>query len=74
MPHELDGQLEAFPSPLRGVSLVAWYDEGYGWSLRSQARREGQPYVPGDTYERLTRAELLDVLLVVAIEQLELEP
>ena len=56
------------------MSLVAWYDEGYGWSLRSQARREGQPFVPGDTYERLTRAELLDVLLVVAIEQLELEP
>lgn len=73
MPIELDGQLEAFPPPLRGVSLVAWYDEGYGWSLRISTRREGTVYAGGGTYERLTRAELVDVLLISAFEALELE-
>lgn len=60
---ELDGQLEAFPSPLRGLTVVMWYDDGYGWSVRVATRREGQAFTPGETYERLDRPEAVDVLL-----------
>jgi hypothetical protein len=69
---ELDGQRALFEPPLMGVSLVVWHEPGYGWSLRAQQRREGGAFAPGDTYVRLTRGELLDVLLEVAIDLLEM--
>ena len=73
MPEPIDGQLEAFPAPLRAVSVSAYYVERQGWVLASMLRREGGTYHPASQYERLTRDELVDVLLVEVLRLLELD-
>jgi len=72
MTDQISGQLEAFPAPLRAVTVTAFYEPGQGWHLTAMTRREGGTYVPADHYGRLTRPELVDVLLETAIRLLEL--
>lgn len=67
-------QLEAFPAPLRAVTVTAYFEPGQGWHLTSMTRREGSVYQPADHYSRLTRPELVDVLLETALRLLELAP
>ena len=64
-------QLEAFPAPLRAVSVVAWYEPLQGWHLEVMTRREGGTYHPTSSYDRLLRNELVDVMLVELVERLE---
>jgi len=71
-PREIPGQLQAFEPPLRAVSTTATYVEGQGWQVQAWKRREGGTFATAGHYERLTRAELDDVLLMVLNELLEL--
>src|SRR5215218_9970327 len=72
MAEHIDGQLEAFPAPLRAVTVTAYFEEGQGWHLTAMTRRQGGTYTPADHYSRLTRPELVDVLLETAFRLLEL--
>jgi len=69
---EIEGQLIAFPSPLTGLQLTAYYSEGDGWALTVAQRRVGTGWSTAERYDRMIRPELLDVLLEAAIRILEL--
>jgi hypothetical protein len=68
----IDGQLEAFPLPVVGVSLLAYYVDGEGWTLTVAQRRDGSGWDTQVRYPRLVRGELVDLLVDAAIDVLEL--
>jgi hypothetical protein len=69
---EPERQLEAFPVPVTGVSVNAYYEEGQGWALVGRTRREGLGWGTEQRYDRMLRPELVDVLLVLVLDLLEL--
>lgn len=69
---DVPGQLEAFPVPVTGVSVNAYYEEGHGWALVGRTRRTGLGWSNEQRYDRLLRPELVDVLLVLVLDLLEM--
>jgi hypothetical protein len=69
---EPERQLEAFPVPVTGVSVNAYYEPGEGWALVGRTRRTGLGWSTEQRYDRMIRPELVDVLLTVVLELLEM--
>lgn len=61
-------QMSMFPPTVEALSLMAYRAEPYGWTMRIAVRLEGQRWTAAEwqQYERLTFAELLEIVDQVA--------
>lgn len=65
-------QTELWERAVVAFFVAATYTAGEGWSLTLKLKREGVPWAdtPGESYDFLTAAELLDVVDVVLTRRL----